>query len=512
MFEFIPALRTIGLLSPVGVYRLVSSILRHGVNLMALLCYAEKAFGSQPALADDHETMDYHTLFAQSETLSVLLKERYHLDKGRKVAFLCRNHASLVKAIFAVSRLGADIYLLNAEISPFQFQLLLNHYDFDFLVYDDELLSVVEQSGYVKDKISSYHDTLPAVNNLSVLPQASKSRLKRTSLGKLVILTGGTTGNFKTAVHKPSAVNFLNPCIAMLTRLQLAACNTAYIAVPIYHGYGLATLFLFILLGKKLHIQTRFNTEKACELIHRHHVDTVVVVPLMVYKMIRYNAVYLKSLNCIASGGSELNPKSAAEILEKLGGVLYNLYGTSEAGLTTIATPKDISYDPHTIGRKIHGVRLKIRDQQGKKVSTGKIGGFYVKTRWSMRNKKSAWIFTGDTGYCDENGYYFLCGRADDMIVSAGENVYPAEVEKILASHPQIAEAAVIAVNDETFGRRLKAFILPEKNSVITQEALLEWLRSRTARFQIPREIVFIESMPYTPLGKLDRKQLKGKG
>ncbi len=509
MFEFIPALKAIGLLCPKGFFRLLSAMLRHGVNLMVLLSYAAQTHGRQTTLVDEQETLDYDTLLRQVQTLSFILKERYHLEKGQKVAFLCKNHTSLVKALFAVSRLGASIYLLNAEMSPVQFQLLSDHYCFDFLVYDDELHSMVEQSDYVKDKIPAYHDTLPAVNTLCVIPTQRKEKLKRTSLGNLVILTGGTTGNFKTAVHKPSAVNYLNPCIAMLTRLKLFDCRTAYIAVPIYHGYGLATLFLFILLGKKILIQRSFHAENACKLIHEHHADTTVVVPLMVYKMIRYNTEYLKSLTCIACGGSELNPESAAEILEKLGDALFNLYGTSEAGLTTIATPQDLKAASDTIGRKIPGVRLKILDQQGKRVPTGKTGGFYVKTRWSMRNKKSSWILTGDMGYRDRSGRYFLYGRADDMIVSGGENVFPAEVERILASHPQVAQAAVIGVNDENFGQRLKAFILLHENSVVSQEELFEWLRTRIARFQTPREIVFVESMPCTPLGKLDRKQLQ---
>lgn len=512
MFDFIAALKALGLLSVKGFYRLISAIHRHGVNLMALLCYAMDAYGSQVALVDENESLDYPTLFAQSETLSFILKEQYSMGKGWKVAFLCKNHASLVKALFAVSRLGADIYLLNAEMSPVQLQLLVNHYAFNFLVYDDELENITEQSGYTGNKIPSYHDTLPAVNNLCTLSADRKKKLIRTSLGNLVILTGGTTGNFKTAVHKPSPVNFLNPCVAMLTRLKLAACKTTYIAVPIYHGYGLATLFLFVALGKKILIRRGFNVEKACTLIHGYQVETTVVVPLMVYKMVRHDAASLKSLACIASGGAELNPKSACEILEKLGDVLYNLYGTSEAGLTTIAAPQDLKADPHSIGRIIPGVRLKIRDQQGRNVSDGEIGGFHVKTRWSMRNKKSSWIFTGDTGYRHPNGLYFLCGRSDDMIVSAGENVYPIEVERILTAHPNISEAAVVAVCDENFGQRLKAFILPRENAVITQEELYEWLRTRAARFQIPREIVFVESMPYTPLGKLDRKQLQKNG
>ena len=400
MLEFISALKGMGFLSVKGFYRLISAIHRHGVNLMALVDYASKFYGRQTALVDEYEKLDYSALFSQSEALSLALEERYHIQEERKVAFLCKNHASLVKAIFAVSRLGANIYLLNAEMSPIQFQLLSNHHHFDFLVYDNELCILVEQSGYTGDKLPSYHDTLPAVNNLCTLSVDQKRKLKRTSLSNLVILTGGTTGSFKTVVHKPSLVNFLDPYIAMLTRLKLATCKTAYIAVPIYHGYGLATLFLFISLGNKILIHRGFSTEKACELIHRHQAEMAVVVPLMVYKMMRYDAAALKSLTCIASGGSELNPKWAAEIHEKLGDVLYNLYGTSEAGLTTIAAPQDLRADPHTIGRKIPGVRLKIRDLQGRKVLNGKIGCFCVKTQWSMRNKKSSWIFALDDFFC----------------------------------------------------------------------------------------------------------------
>ena len=115
---------------------------------------------------------------------------------------------------------------------------------------------------------------------------------------------------------------------------------------------------------------------------------------------------------------------------------MYNLYGTSEAGLNIIATPQDLKYSAKTIGKKINGVRLKILDDNKNEVKIGKIGQFCIKNRWSMRNGNNSWIETGDLGYQDIKGYYFLCGRVDDMIVSAGENVYPFEVEQILNKSP----------------------------------------------------------------------------
>jgi acyl-CoA synthetase (AMP-forming)/AMP-acid ligase II len=174
-----------------------------------------------------------------------------------------------------------------------------------------------------------------------------------------------------------------------------------------------------------------------------------------------------------------------------------------------IATPQDLKYSAKTIGRKIKGLSLKIFDKNKKEIEAGRVGQLCMENKWSMGNKNKSWIETGDLGYRDDKGYYFLCGRADEMIVSAGENVYPIEVEQILIKHPQVEDAAVIGISDETFGQRLKAFILLTKNSCLTREELLEWLRSRAARFQIPKDIVFMDNMPCTPLGKLDKKQLK---
>lgn len=261
---------------------------------------------------------------------------------------------------------------------------------------------------------------------------------------------------------------------------------------------------------KKIVINSGFDANKACCLIREHKCEVVTVVPLMIHKMLKNNVEDLRSLACIASGGAELNPKLVDEVFSKLGDVLYNLYGTSEAGLSSIATPQDLKYSATTIGKKIDGVRLRILDNNKNEVEIGKVGQFYIKNRWSMRNSNNSWIKTGDLGYQDNNGYYFLCGRADDIVVSAGENVYPIEIEQVLINHPQVEDVAVIGISDEHFGHKLKAFIVLEKSANITKEELFKWLRLRVARFQIPKDITFVDNIPYTPLGKLDKKQLNG--
>ncbi|KUO53641.1 MAG: AMP-dependent synthetase [Desulfitibacter sp. BRH_c19] len=509
MFKLIYVLYRIKLLSPLGLYRLVVAIYKYGINVMALLYFANRTYTDKIALVDEYETITYQQLFSQSKKLSSVLKENYQVKSDQKVAFLCKNHASLIKSIFAVSLLGADIYLLNAEMSKGQLNKLFEQYDFNFLVYDFELSSLIEQSFYTRDKILSYHNNLPAINNLLNTSVNEKLKLQRTSLSKIILLTGGTRGDFKVASHEPSIFNFLDPFLTLLTRLKLLNYNTTYIATPIYHGYGIAVLFLFISFGKKMVINSGFDAKKACFLIREHNVEVVTVVPLMINKMLKNNAEDLRSLACIASGGAELNPKLVGETFSELGNVLYNLYGTSEAGLNIIATPQDLKYSANTIGKKVNGVRLKILDDNKNEVEIGKIGQLCIQNKWSMKNNNNSWIETGDLGYQDNNGYYFLCGRADDMVVSAGENVYPIEIEQVLINHPQVEDVAVIGISDENFGHRLKAFVLLVKTANITKEELFEWLRPRVARFQLPKDITFVNRMPYTALGKLDKKQLK---
>jgi len=479
---------------------------------MALLSFAEKIFADKIALVDENETLTYKELLSQSKKISIILKEKYHIESGQKVGFICKNHASLIKALFAVSQSGADIYLLNAEMSSSQLNNVLEQIDFHLIIYDFELNPIIEGSSYKKGKILSYHDHLPAINNLPCQCLHESIKTKRSSAGKLVIMTGGTTGSSKAAAHKPSLFNYLNPFVSMITRLKLINYNTAYIATPIYHGYGIAVLLLFIALGKKVIIQKGFDAQKACNLIREHNVEVITLVPLMLFKMLKHNPEDLRSLTCIISGGAELSPKLVHETFSKLGDVLYNLYGTSESGLNIIATPQDLRYSANTLGRKIKGVQLKILDEMKNEVKVGEVGQFCIKNRWSMKNKRSSWIETGDLSYRDKKGYYFLCGRADDMIVSAGENVYPADVEQVLRKHPQIEDVAVVGISDEGFGQRLKAFVLPAEGSDLTEVELIEWLRPRVARFQMPKEITFVSQMPYTPLGKLDKKKLRNQG
>lgn len=475
---------------------------------MLLFTLTEKAEGDKTALVDSRETLSYKEMQKRCENLTYHLTERYGMGKGQKVAFLCKNHASLVQGIFAASRLGTDLYLLNSSMSRLQFDRLVEEHNFDFLIYDDEFSELVGKSLYRNPKIASYHENKAAISTLAEMSLERKQKLKPSSNGKIVLLTGGTTGKPKQVIHRPSLINFLDPFAALLNRLHLPKYSTAYIATPIYHGYGIAVLLSFFALGKKVVIQDSFEAKKASALIREHQVEVVTVVPLMIHKMLKNNKADLYSLACIASGGAKLNPTLVEEVNQHLGNVLYNLYGTSEAGLNIIAAPEDFKHQTNTLGKLIAGGQLAVVEN-GKEVETGSIGQFCIRNKWSMKNSQSRWIETGDIGYRDSNGYYFLCGRTDDLIVSAGNNIYPLEIEVVVNNHPFVEDVVVIGIEDIYSGQILKAFVQLYRDKTLTEEALTSWLRTHMAEFQIPREIVFVKELPYTPVGKLDRKQVQ---
>lgn len=507
MLKLIKKLIKIGLLTPHGAFYFSSALASEGVNLMALAKYAAQWQKQKIAFSDEREEISYDDLYQQTQNLAANLQSKYHLESNQKVAFLCRSHIAFVLGVFAVSRLGANIYLLNPESSAEQFAVLNRRHRFDFVIYDSEVANIFDASGWRDKSLVTYEtkESDDSVETLSNQKIAFQKSLKRTVSGEIIVLTGGTTGEPKTARRKPSVFNFLNPFFALLTELNLDHYNSVYIATPVYHGFGIAAIIIGLILGEKMFLLARFNAEKACTLIKENNIEAVTVVPLMLQRMLKYDAA-LSSLQLIISGGAALNPTLIEETSEKLGDVLFNLYGTSEAGFSVIATPHDLRRLPETIGRKIAGVKLAVLDKENNPVPNGKIGRICIKSKWSVKTSE-AWVETGDTGFQDDEGYLVLRGRNDEMIVSGGENVYPIELENVLIKHPSIEQVAVIGIFDTEFGQRLKAFVVPATEK-ISEEEIFEWLNGKVARFQMPKAIEIVEDLPVTAVGKINKRAL----
>lgn len=496
------------LASPKGVIKFADSALKNGINLLAMLNFSAKLYPNRLAISNENESLTYSELYKESKELAFALKQNFGLKPKKKVAIICRNHIEMIKATFAISGLGVDLYFLNSEMSKEQFELFFKKYDFRLAIFDENIEDKLAEALPKENKLLASHDFKPAISNISKKVDFFKIKLPKRKSGHIVVLTGGTSGSIKVAKRKPSIFDFLNPFFALLTKLDLDQFKSVYIATPIYHGFGLSTLIITTLLGSKMYVLEKFNTEKATNLIEKNKIEVVTLVPVILKRLLEYNIKSLSSLKRIITGGAAISPKLVNESLNKLGKNLFNLYGTSEAGFSVMATPYDLAKNPTTIGKPINGVKLRILDKEGKTLKSGEKGMISLTTKWSMSNKDDKNIATGDLGFVDENGLLYLAGRADDMIVSGGENVYPIVVENVMVQHPEIEQVVVIGIDDEEFGQRLKAFVVLSENSKLTEQELLTWTKAKVARYEQPAKIQFINEIPMTPVGKIDRKKL----
>ena len=499
MIKAIKALYTIKLFTFKGIWHLLMSFGSVGMNLMALLYIRQKLSPNQIAINENDNCITYHTLYTQSQHLAKKLAMHCDIKPHQKIAIMANNHTIMIHTLFAIARLGADIYLLNTELSVNQLQNIQDAVKFDWIIHDPQISTLTN----VKSLPIDHPDQVSIYSLLNDNSLPNTSNLKVTHFNKLTVLTSGTTGRFKMAGRNSKAQNFISPFYQLLMKLNLSKYNRVYIATPIYHGFGIATLCMSVLLGATIFINKRFDAVKVCQLINKYNIEVITLVPLMLSRMMNYSTTQLRSLRCIITGGAPIAVTLVQRTINQLGEVLYNLYGTSEAGICMIATPNDLINHPSTIGKPITGLSTKLMNNGKEDAIKGEL---YIKCAWSTQGKN--WIATGDIAQKDRENNYYLNGRIDDMIVSGGENVYPFEIEQFLINHPDINDLAVISVNDEEFGQRLVAFVVLAAYAKQSEDTLKDWLKPQIARYQMPKKVYIIDELPMTHIGKVDRKQL----
>ncbi len=426
--------------------------------------------------------------------MAAALRDAHGIGRGDVVGILCRNGAGLVRSVFAAARLGARVTLLNPEMAKPQLAELIRRHRIRLVLADADTAPLLAGPHVLADDL------------LAAAPAAYR-RLPRVNGGELVVLTGGTTGPPKAAARKPSPLAFIRLFLHLVAALELDRCRAAYVGVPLFHGYGIAAFLVALALGRTVHLAPRFDAAAAAALIDAGKIEAAVVVPSMLRRILAAPAS-LATLRCVVSGGAALPPSLALETRERLGDVLFNLYGTSEGGVAVFAAPADLAEAPDTIGREIWGVRVTVRGPDDQPVPDGAMGRLCVES--SAAISRAGWIETGDMGLRDPaTGRLFVRGRADDMIVSGGENVSPWELETVLAAHPAVREAAAVGVPDEDFGQRLVAFVEPREGAALDAATLAAWLAERIARYQRPRAIHILPDLPLTPIGKVDKRALR---
>jgi fatty-acyl-CoA synthase len=269
-------------------------------------------------------------------------------------------------------------------------------------------------------------------------------------------------------------------------------------------------------------LQRKFDPEGTLSAIAQHECTSCPMVPVMLQRVLELpeevrSKYDTSSLRTVPVSGSALPGDLALKFMDEFGDVIYNLYGSTEVAWATIATPADLRAAPGTAGKPPLGTTLRIFDENGGEVPTGETGRIFVAndmlfegyTGGGSKDMIDGLMSSGDVGHVDEQGRLFVEGRDDDMIVSGGENVFPQEVEDLISRQNGVDEVAVIGVDDEKFGQRLKAYVVKKKGAKVTEESIQSAVKSNLARYKVPREVEFIKELPRNATGKVLKRELK---
>jgi fatty-acyl-CoA synthase len=513
-----------GLIEPVRPDRLVlvgRSLLRWGTSSGGAIAVTAARAPQQPALIDELGTLSYGELHRRANALASSLAA-HGVRPGDGIAIMCRNHRGFMDATVAASRMGAHALYLNTMFAAPQLADVVAREGARAIVYDEEFAALLSEVKGIDKRFVAWHDgesaagdplleDLISVGDSAGVPPAEEP-------GRVVILTSGTTGTPKGARRSHAG---LSSAAALLSKIPYRARERTMIAAPLFHSWGLANYTLGVPLSSTFVLRRRFDPEGTLRAIARHRATALVVVPVMLQRILelpqetldRYDT---SSLRVIAVSGSALPGPLATRVMDQFGDVLYNLYGSTEVAWATIATPEDLRAAPGCAGRPPLGTVVKLFDEDDREVAPGQTGRIFVASGFPFEGYTGGdtkatigeLMSSGDVGHFDPAGRLFIDGRDDDMIVSGGENVFPAEVEDLLASHPAVREVAVVGVDDEDWGQRLKAVVVLQENESADEDELKDYVKRNLASFKVPREIVFVDALPRNATGKVLKRDL----
>jgi len=509
------------------------------------LRYAEQQYPRKTAVVCKDYRCTYAEFADRVARLAGALRKA-GVKKGDRVAYLSMNCHRLLEAYFGVLEVGAVLLPLNIRLAPPELSFILNDAGATVLFLEKQFLEMVDrfrpdlttvQSFYMLDEQpqakwlepQSYEEILAAAAPY----RADVMSFDENSLAEL-FYTSGTSANPKGVMltHRNIYLHAMNACVA----LNLSGETVDLHTIPLFHanGWGVAQSLTF-LGGKHVMIQ-RFDPNEVFRLIEREKVRVCSLVPTMATALVNSPDLHkydLSTLERVTIGGAASSPTLVREVEEKLHVTCYSGYGLTEtAPMLTLSRMKSgVQWDEEQrhvnqamTGYAVGGVEVRVVDPAGNDVphdgktigeiiarSDGVMQGYWNQPEATEQALRGGWFHTGDMATMNEDGYLLIVDRAKDIIVSGGENISSLELEKTLAAHGAVYEAAVIPVPDEKWGEVPKALVVLKPGASSTETELLEFCRSRIAHYKCPRSVEFMESLPKTGTGKILKKELRKK-
>ena len=531
-------LATAGIIRPYAPQKLAvlgATLLKWGIGPAGGFAAMAVLVPERTAVVDELGELTYGEVHERSNRLADALRSR-GVGPGDGIAIMCRNHRGFVDASLAAAKLGADLLYLNTAFAGPQLVDVLDREDPKVVVHDEEFSGLLDQAdtrqrvlGWVDDPAS--HEAGTGDDDQVTVRVTLETLIEQGSPGehpapdkpsRIVILTSGTTGTPKGASRSEAGIE---AATALLSRLPLKSGWRCHIAAPLFHTWGWAHFALSMLLGSTIVLRRKFDPEGCLRTLVEEDCDSLVVIPVMLQRIMALpqetlDEYDLSKIKVVAASGSALPGDLSDRWMDQFGENLYNIYGSTEVAYATIATPADLREAPGTAGKPPFATTVKIYDEDGHELTDGEAGRIFVAnsvlfegyTGGGSKDVIDGLMATGDVGRFDEGGRLIVEGRDDEMIVSGGENVFPKEVEDTLSRHRAVAEAAAIGVDDEDFGKRLRAFVVLKDGQDASEDDLKEHVKDNLARYKVPREIVFLDELPRNATGKVVKRDLPTDG
>lgn len=441
------------------------------------------------------------------------------VERGQRVALLLENDLPFVCLVHALARVGAVLMPLNTRLTAEEVAWQLQKTGCRLLLYDDSTAEQVAQlaagewrTQHVAQLRSAAHEPVWERQGFELqAPQA-------------IVFTSGTTGQPKGAVL--TFANHFWSATASAFRLGVQPQDCWLSCLPLYHVGGLAVLFRSCLYGTAVVLQRRFEVEQFNEALDRWPVTMTSLVPTMLYRLLPTRRSWPETLRLVLVGGAATTPELAAACVEA-GVPLATTYGLTEAASQVATMLQDgVRLKPGSVGKPLMFTEVRIVDEAwnsvpgGNEVPAGTLGevvvagptvmrGYFEDEEATAEALRDGVLYTGDIGYLDEDGDLWLVQRRSDIIVSGGENVYPAEVEQVLRQHPAVAAACVVGLPDAEWGERVAAMVAVREGQTVSEEALLAFCRERLAGYKLPRTLRLVQRLPETASGKVARGEVR---
>lgn len=486
-------------------------------------------------VVESHTGKEY-TFLDMSKRHNKLARAMMKMGIKKYDTIMCipRNTIEYLDIYHAAAMIGAIMIPVNYRLSPAELIRIAGNAEPKALFFDNKFATtakvVAESKTTVKDFVVFGQERYDwGINYNQLLTDNSDEELPIEGDSEDIILlmyTAGSSGMPKGVPLKHR--NFFFKSQDIIVEMGITKEDTILTVLPLFHiGGNMLYTQATMHAAAKLVLQAQFDAEETFKLIQQHKITATFLLPAHMKMMIQVHdwekKYKLNSLRFVGSGGEPVPDRVFAAFAEYKFPI-FNSYGLTETtGEMIFNRPEYAHLKPaNCIGKPCTCRDAKIVDSNGKELSPGQVGeivvsgptvvdGYWNNPEATAKAFKDGWLYTGDKGMTDEEGYFYFLGRVDDMIVSGGENIFPAEIEEAILANPKVADVAIVGIPDEKWGQIIKAIIVPKEGEKLTNEEVLESVTKRLASFKKPRIIEFVSELPKGPTGKLDRRLIKKK-